>query len=123
MSTSTDTATPPDRDPAEAARDLRFRFPGYLTEVGPVTHLQAERERLARLTWQHFEATPMGATIGAELAGVDLRAELANEVVAEIRQALLDYKVIFFRDQAFTPAQHVAFALSLIHISEPTRPY
>jgi taurine dioxygenase len=31
-------------------------------------------------------------------------------VIAELRQALLDYKVLFFRDQQVTSAQHVAFA-------------
>ena len=35
---------------------------------------------------------------------------LPDEVVAELRQALHDYKVIFFRDQALTPHQHVVFA-------------
>ena len=30
--------------------------------------------------------------------------------MAELRQALHDYKVIFFRDQPLTPHQHVAFA-------------
>ena len=52
----------------------------------------------------------MSATIGAELRGVDLRLDLAPAVIAEIKQALLDYKVIFFRDQPLTPEQHIAFA-------------
>ena len=108
--TDTDAVRSPDHDPAEQAASLRFRFPGYLTEVGPVAHLRAERERLAGLSWEHFDATPMGASIGAELGGVDLREDLTDDVIAEIRQALLDYKVIFFRDQDLTPAQHVAFA-------------
>ncbi len=71
---------------------------------------QAERERLAGLTWEHFDAVPLGATIGAELSGVDLTVDLPDEVIAEVRQALLDYKVVFFRNQPLTAAQHVAFA-------------
>ena len=55
-----------------------------------------------------FEAKQLGSTVGAELSGVDLGTDLSDEVIAEIRQALHDYKVIFFRDQPLTPAQHVA---------------
>ncbi|WP_327140629.1 TauD/TfdA dioxygenase family protein [Nocardia sp. NBC_01327] len=87
-----------------------MRLDGYPLIVGPFTHVAAERDRLSALRWQHFDAKQLGASIGAELSGVDLTAELADEVVAEIRQALHEYKVVFFRDQPMTPAQHVAFA-------------
>jgi taurine dioxygenase len=87
-----------------------FRLPGYPILVGPFTHLAEERDRLAALTWRHLEVRRLGTTIGAELSGPDLTAELDDEVIDEIRQALHNYKVIFFRDQPMTPAQHVAFA-------------
>jgi alpha-ketoglutarate-dependent taurine dioxygenase len=87
-----------------------FRLPGYSIPVGPFSHLAAERDRLSALTWRHFDATPLGSTVGAELSGIDLRDPLPDEAVAEVRQALYDYKVIFFRDQPLTPDQHVAFA-------------
>jgi taurine dioxygenase len=48
--------------------------------------------------------------IGAEIEGVDLREELSDEVIAQIRDALLRNKVIFFRNQPITPEQHIAFA-------------
>ena len=48
--------------------------------------------------------------IGAEIGGVDLRRELADETIAEIRRAWLDHVVIFFRDQDITSAQYLAFA-------------
>jgi taurine dioxygenase len=90
------------------AQRVRLKFD---IEAGPLGHLQAERERLAGLRWEHFEATLLGATVGAELRGVELGPDLADEVVAEIRQALLDYKVVFFRDQTSLSADgHVAFA-------------
>ena len=54
--------------------------------------------------------------MGAEIAGVDLTAELPAEVVEELRAALFDYKVIFFRDQPLTPQQHVAFARKFGHL-------
>ncbi len=87
-----------------------FRLPGYPIAVGPFTHLAAERDRLAALRWRHFDAHQLGATVGGEITGVDLTVEQPDEVIDELRQALYDYKVIFFRDQPLTPAQHVAFA-------------
>jgi taurine dioxygenase len=49
--------------------------------------------------------------IGAELSNVDLGlASREPALVAEIKSHLLKHKVLFFRDQAFTRAEHVAFA-------------
>lgn len=87
-----------------------FRLPGYSIPVGPFSHLAAERDRLSALTWRHFDAEPLGATVGAVISGIDLRGPLPDDAIAEVRQALYDYKVIFFRDQPLTPQQHVAFA-------------
>ena len=53
---------------------------------------------------------PQSPTIGAEITGVDLTTELSDETIASIRQALLDWKVLFFRDQEVTTEQHLAFA-------------
>ena len=78
--------------------------------IGPVTHLSEERARLAALTWQNFDVKRLGSTIGAEIHGVDITTELAQPVIDELRQALLAYKVIFFRDQPLIPERHVAFA-------------
>ncbi len=41
----------------------------------------------------------MSIHIGAEIHGVDLTQPLAPETVQEIRTALLQWKVVFFRDQ------------------------
>ncbi len=100
----------PARDPGADLRARRIRLAPYDTLVGPAGHLHQERARLAALRWEHFEARPVGATIGAELTDVDLTADLPDDVIAELRQALLDYKVLFFRDQPLDPAAHVAFA-------------
>lgn len=54
--------------------------------------------------------TPLTPHIGAEIDGVDLRDELDDAVIAEIRAALLAHKVIFFRDQFISNEQHIAFA-------------
>jgi len=54
---------------------------------------------------------PLTCSIGAELVGVNLAdAVRDNGLFAEIRAALLEHRVLFLRDQAFTRAEHVAFA-------------
>jgi taurine dioxygenase len=55
-------------------------------------------------------ARPIAGSLGAEITGVDLGSDFHDDVMREIRQALLDHLVVFFRDQALTPAQQVAFA-------------
>lgn len=57
-----------------------------------------------------LHVTPLSATIGAEIRGVDLKAPLAEDVVAELRAALLRHKVIFLPGQHLAPAEHLAFA-------------
>ncbi|MBL8384152.1 MAG: TauD/TfdA family dioxygenase [Burkholderiales bacterium] len=47
--------------------------------------------------------------IGAELDGVDLARPLPPEQLAEIRRALAEHSVIFFRDQVLTKEQHLDF--------------
>src|SRR6478609_7738203 len=54
---------------------------------------------------------PLTCAIGAELSNVDLGvASRDPALVAEIRSLLLRYRVLFFRDQDITRAEHVAFA-------------
>ncbi len=53
--------------------------------------------------------TPKSPTIGAEIGGVHLGDDLSDATIARIRQALLDHKVLFFRDQDITTDQHLAF--------------
>jgi taurine dioxygenase len=57
-----------------------------------------------------LEIRPIGGAIGAELHGVNLAGDLSDAQVAEIRQALLDNLVIFFRDQDLPPDRFAAFA-------------
>jgi alpha-ketoglutarate-dependent taurine dioxygenase len=56
-----------------------------------------------------LEVTPLSATIGAEIRGVDLR-DLDDATVAAIRSVWLDRKVVFFPGQHLTADEHVAFA-------------
>lgn len=59
---------------------------------------------------QTIHVRPLAGALGAEISGVDLSEELGDETVTEIRQALLDHLVIFFRDQNITPEQQLSFA-------------
>lgn len=58
----------------------------------------------------HVVVEPMTINIGAEIFGVDLTQPLSAPEVRSIRQALLDWKVIFFRDQILDHRQHIDFA-------------
>jgi taurine dioxygenase len=60
--------------------------------------------------YQHFSITKMAGALGAEVAGVQLNGELTADVMAELKQALLDYKVLFFRGQEMDDNDHVGFA-------------
>ncbi len=57
-----------------------------------------------------LDVTPLAGHIGAEIGGVDLREELHDDVIEEIRTALHAYKVVFFRDQRIGHAEQIAFA-------------
>jgi taurine dioxygenase len=76
---------------------------------GPRPAVRAERERLSKRRFERFEVRPLGATLGAEIHGVDL-AKLDDATFEELRDAWLAYKVVFFRDQTFTAEQQMSFA-------------
>jgi taurine dioxygenase len=57
----------------------------------------------------HVDVRPVTGRIGAEITGVDLSASLDDATVAQIRRALLEHRVVFFRDQALDSDGLVAF--------------
>ncbi|MEC8028358.1 MAG: TauD/TfdA family dioxygenase, partial [Pseudomonadota bacterium] len=67
--------------------------------------LQSSRRRAGALT-----VAPLTTALGAEISGVDLAVPLTDAVIAEIRAALLDHCVIFFRDQQLDVAAHKRLA-------------
>ena len=79
-------------------------------ELGPVVHVANERARLSSPQYEHITVTPKGVTLGAEISGVRLSGDLPDEVIAEIRRAWLDYKVVYLRDQDISSTEHVEFA-------------
>ena len=61
--------------------------------------------------YERFTLAPLSPTIGAEVGGVDLAVPLDVELRSELRRALLEWKVLFFRDQVLTRDEHRVFAL------------
>ncbi|CAG7623962.1 Alpha-ketoglutarate-dependent taurine dioxygenase [Paenibacillus solanacearum] len=57
-----------------------------------------------------FNVKPHGPIIGADIEGVDLSQPVSPELQKELNRALLEWKVIFFRNQHMTSAQQRAFA-------------
>lgn len=80
-------------------------------------HIEAGPRSLRRLAdgmddrpYEAFTLVPLSPTIGAEIAGVDLSRPVADAVHAELHRALLEWKVLFFRDQWISGEQHRDFA-------------
>lgn len=59
---------------------------------------------------QRITIDPIAGALGAEIGGVNVAEDLDDATIAEIRQALLDHLVIFFRDQDLPVDRHKAFA-------------
>jgi taurine dioxygenase len=58
---------------------------------------------------RYIETHRISGSLGAEITGVNLAQPVDDAVMAEIRAALLENLVIFFRDQDMTPATLLAF--------------
>src|SRR5438309_5745450 len=71
-------------------------------------HIADEQEPYETISVEKL--TPI---IGAEISGVDIGKlvsdDRSNRQLDEIHRALAENVVIFFRDQAITPQQHLAF--------------
>lgn len=65
-----------------------------------------------------LDVHPLSPIIGAEIFGLDLSRPLGEKTVAEVRAALNQHHVIFFRDQELTPAQQADFARQFGTVTE-----
>jgi taurine dioxygenase len=57
-----------------------------------------------------FQVRRLGASLGAEILGVDLKAPMDDDAFAAFEAALVEHKVLAVRDQFLTTEQHVAFS-------------
>ncbi|MFD4181694.1 TauD/TfdA dioxygenase family protein [Rhodococcus sp. NPDC058514] len=81
---------------------------GHSIEFGP-RGMRLNADGVESMPYERFEVRPVTPFIGAEIHGVDLRDPSA-EVIDDLRRALLEWKVIFFRDQDISSVQHRDFA-------------
>ncbi|MEU8136944.1 TauD/TfdA dioxygenase family protein [Streptodolium elevatio] len=72
----------------------------------PVRELSPTGDFEESAPYRLFGLAPCTPVIGAEISGVDLGAPLTAELHAELHRALLEWKVLFFRDQDLTARQH-----------------
>ena len=61
------------------------------------------------MSYKKIKVQPLAGSLGAIIDDVDLRDPLDDATYAEIKQALLDNMVIFFRDQDISPDQQITF--------------
>lgn len=71
---------------------------------------EAPKHRPATITAGNWAGRRLSPTIGLELQNVALATEFSDEDIASLRRLLCEHKVLVFRRQDLTPAQHVAFA-------------
>lgn len=57
-----------------------------------------------------FDIARVSPSVGAEVTGIDLSKHLTDEIVGDIRQALGEHGVLFFRNQNIDSGSHLAFA-------------
>ena len=71
------------------------------------------------MSFKYITTTRRSPHLGAFVEGVDLSEPLAEEAISEIRSALLDYGVLFFRNQVLTETQHIRLGERFGTLDEP----
>jgi taurine dioxygenase len=71
--------------------------------------LAADKRPQSAATNGPIEVIRRGATIGAEICGVDFAQPVDATTATAIHDALMQHSVVFFRNADMTPAQQVAF--------------
>jgi taurine dioxygenase len=60
--------------------------------------------------YRYFSVDGMAGSLGAVISGVQLNGKLDATVLSDLKNALLQYKVLFFRDQKMDDTDHAEFA-------------
>ena len=75
------------------------------------------------MTTSNITVSPLTPAIGAEIGNVDL-GQVTDQEIIDIRAALLKHKVVFFREQTLSQAQHIGLAMGFgeleIHPATPS---
>lgn len=77
---------------------------GVFMRLHPTGHFDNQARQ-----YRHIEVVPLAAAMGAEVRGVCL-TELAADAFDDVCDALYRHKMIYFRDQALSHAEHEAFS-------------
>ena len=74
--------------------------------------------------YDNFKICPLAGRIGAEILGLDLRETFSDSIIRDLCQAVVQYKVIFFRQQQLTEISQVAFAkqMGVVTTAHPMLP-
>ncbi|MGW3993062.1 TauD/TfdA dioxygenase family protein [Amycolatopsis sp. NPDC004772] len=88
----------------------RIQLRGAVTPADGIVEGPRILREPQRRPYELFALRPLGRVIGAEVDGVDLGAPVGSDLREELNHALLEWKVLFFRDQRITSAQQRAFA-------------
>ena len=67
----------------------------------------------------NFQINKLTPLIGAEIVGENLFKNLSSHTLDNIYNCLIENKVIFFRNQKITPAQHIYLAKNFGDIEPP----
>ncbi|WP_445612371.1 TauD/TfdA dioxygenase family protein [Geobacillus sp. YF-1] len=86
-----------------------LKFENRDNYVGP-RQLRRLPEGVEEQPYTLFEIKPLTPLIGAEISGVDLRQPVSSDLFKELNRALLEWKVLFFRNQEISSEQQRAFA-------------
>ena len=68
---------------------------------------------------KQYHLNKLSPELGVEISGIDLSKDFNEEIQNKIYDDLINYKVLFFREQNITPQFHVEFAKSFGLIEEP----
>ena len=60
--------------------------------------------------YKNITVNPIAGSLGAEIQNVDLSETISDEIISDVYKALLDFQVIFFRNQKFEPISQKLFA-------------
>ena len=77
--------------------------------IGP-SDLRRTPDGFVDAPYERFGLTAMSPVIGAEIDGIRLSGDLDDATMAELHRALLEWKVLFFRDQDIDRSEQRAFA-------------
>ena len=94
---------------------------GQAGPPGPTRIRRRRRPNLDAMAPGTLTFEPLSPSIGAEVQGIDLREDVNDETIAMLRHALLEHKVLFFRDQHITTEQHLAFGAAIRRTRDPSR--